>query len=459
MPRLQPIASSFAAFALLAAAFFAIGGSQDASASGIWGDATGDDQVTTIDAVNVLYLASGADLPGIGPYPDADCSGEPGAGDVILILNFVAGLPFEPIPGCAPVGSWVEVTPTPSGASPPPAPTSTGTQASTPTPTPSSGTGPTPTPTATPSPNTATPTPAPNQTPVTSGEPDCAIFPEDNWWNTDISQSPVHANSAAFITSIGANTDLHPDFGTVWEGKPIGIPYVIVGAGQPKVPVTFYYDDSDPGPYPIPPNAPVEGQPVGQSNSANFGGDRHVIVVDESDCTLYETFDSHPVNGGQSWDTGSAAIFDLSSNALRPDTWTSADAAGLPIFAGLVRYSEVVEEGVINHALRFTVSDTRQAFIHPATHYASELTSPNLPAMGQRFRMKANYDCSWASSEVQAICTALKKYGMFVADNGSDWYISGAPDPRWDDDRIGDLKDIPGSAFEAVETGEPVITG
>jgi hypothetical protein len=232
---------------------------------------------------------------------------------------------------------------------------------------------------------------------------------------------------------------------------------VIVGAGQPKVPVSFYYaSESDPGPYPIPPNAPVEGQPVGQPNSAGFGGDRHVLVVDESTCTLYETFDSWPVNGGQSWTAGSGAIFNLNSNALRPETWTSADAAGLPIFPGLVRYSEVVQQGVIDHALRFTVSRTRASYIHPATHEASSYHDYDLPPMGMRFRMKASYDCSWASAEVRVICTALKKYGMFVADNGSDWYISGAPDSRWSDDRVGDLKDIPGDAFEVVYTGEPI---
>jgi hypothetical protein len=269
----------------------------------------------------------------------------------------------------------------------------------------------------------------------------------------------VHPLSDTYVDSIGRDTLLHPDFGTVWDGKPIGIPYVVVDGSQPEVPVSFYYDDeSDPGPYPVPPDVPVEGQPVGQPNTADFGGDRHVIVVDDENCLLYEMFDAWPVNGGQSWDAGSGAVFDLNSNALRPDTWTSADAAGLPIFAGLVRYEEVVVQGRIDHALRFTVSQTQRAFIHPATHWASSSTDPSLPPMGLRFRMKASYDCSWASSEVQVICEALKRYGMFVADNGADWYISGAPDPRWDDDRLGDLKDIPGDAFEAVDTGEPLHT-
>jgi len=284
------------------------------------------------------------------------------------------------------------------------------------------------------------------------GEPSCAILPPNNPWNTDISGFPVHAQSDAFVDAIGRYQHLHPDFGTVWNGAPIGIPYVIVPGTQPMVPVSFdYADESDPGPYPVPPNAPIEGGP-------NASGDRHVLMIDDDNCMLYEMFDAHAVNGGPSWTAGSGAVFDLNSNALRPDFWTSADAAGLPIFPGLVRYEEVVEQGVIDHALRFTVQTTRRAFIHPATHYASSQTATNLPPMGLRFRMKASYNCAAFSTEVQVICTALKTYGMFVADNGSDWYVSGAPDSRWSDDRLGDLKDIPGDAFEVVETGEVVIT-
>src|SRR5207244_9503182 len=195
----------------------------------------------------------------------------------------------------------------------------------------------------------------------------------------------------------------------------------------------------------VPPDAAVEGGP-------NSGGDRHVLVIDNDNCVLYEMFDAHPVNGGQSWNAGSGAAFNLGSNALRPDFWASADAAGLSIFPGLVRYEEVVERGVIDHAVRFTVSQTQRAFVHPATHYASNNTDPNVPPMGLRFRMKPWYNCGGFSAEVQVICTALKRYGMFVADNGSDWYISGAPDPRWSDDRLGDLKAIPGDAFEVVAT-------
>ncbi|MFL6206292.1 MAG: hypothetical protein ACJ739_13180 [Acidimicrobiales bacterium] len=214
--------------------------------------------------------------------------------------------------------------------------------------------------------------------------------------------------------------------------------------------MTFdYADESDPGPYPIPPTAPIEG-------GASSTGDRHVLVVDDAACKLYELYAAYPQNGGSSWLAGSGAIFDLRSNALRPEGWTSADAAGLPIYPGLVRYDEVVQEGVIDHALRFTVSRTQAGYIHPATHEASDVTDANVPPMGARFRMKAAYSCAAYSAEVQVICTALKRYGMLVADNGSSWYVSGAHDPRWDDDALGDLKLIPGSAFEAVDTG-PVL--
>lgn len=276
------------------------------------------------------------------------------------------------------------------------------------------------------------------------------MFPADNPWNTDVSAAPLHARSAAFIDAIGRTDHLHPDVGTFWDGGPIGIPYVRVGAGQPRIPVSFdYADESDPGPYPIPPDAPIEG-------GATSDGDRHVLVVDDAACRLYELFDAHPVDGGRSWRAGSGAVFDLRSNALRPDGWTSADAAGLPIFAGLIRYDEVVERGVIDHALRFTVSRTQRGYIHPATHFASSVTDPNVPPMGLRLRMRAAYSCAGFSREVQVICAALKRYGMFVADNGSDWYLTGAHDPRWNDDALGDLKQIPGDAFEAVDTG-PVL--
>lgn len=283
------------------------------------------------------------------------------------------------------------------------------------------------------------------------GEPDCAVFPPDSPWNTDVSRLPVHARSDAYTDAIGRSDNLHSDFGTEYEGAPNGIPYVIVSGNQPKVPVSFdYADESDPGPYPIPPDAPIEGGTRGE-------GDRHVIIIDDDSCILYELFDAHPIADGQSWQAGSGAMFDLSSNKLRPDYWTSADAAGLPIFPGLVRYEEVVEEGVIDHALRFTVEETQRAFIHPATHYASDNRDPNLPPMGLRFRMKSDYDCSGFAREVQVICAALKKYGMFVADNGSNWFVSGAPDERWSDDNLAELGEITGDALEVVDTGGEII--
>jgi hypothetical protein len=256
-----------------------------------------------------------------------------------------------------------------------------------------------------------------------------------------VSTAPVHARSDAFIASIGATAPVHPDVGTIY-----GIPYVEVGAAQPRVPVSFdYADESDRGPYPIPPSAPVEG-----------GSDRHVLVLDRESCRLWELFDASTPDGGRSWHAGSGATWDLRSNALRPDGWTSADAAGLPILPGLLRYDEVAA-GHIDHALRFTVRRTQRAFIHPATHVASSITDPNVPPMGLRVRMKAGYDCSRLSRTAQVVCAALKRYGMLVADNGSDWFITGAPDRRWDDEALNDLETIPGGAFEALETG-PVIT-
>jgi hypothetical protein len=274
------------------------------------------------------------------------------------------------------------------------------------------------------------------------------LFPANNPWNTDISAYPLHPLSSNFIASIGSLGSLHPDFGTVWNGAPNGIPYIVVPGNQPGVPVSFdYADESDPGPYPVPADAPIEG---GVAST----GDRHVLILDAAHLKLYELYDAH--NLGNSWHAGSGAVFDLTSNLLRPEGWTSADAAGLPILPGLVRYDEVAA-GVINHALRFTVSSTQRAYIHPATHYASSNTNPNHPPMGLRLRLKAGYDISGFPASVQVILRALKKYGMIVADNGSSWYISGAPDPRWSDDELRTLGQVPGSAFEAVDTG-PTIT-
>ncbi len=275
------------------------------------------------------------------------------------------------------------------------------------------------------------------------GDVDFPIFPPDNPWNTDISGYPVHPSSDNYIASIGVDKGLHPDFGTVWEGGPNGIPYVLVSGDQPKVSVIFQYaDESDPGPYPIPDDAPIE-----------HGDDRHIIVVDTSNHLLYEVFDAHKTSQG--WTAGSGAIFDLTSNKLRPDGWTSADAAGLPIFPGLVRYEEV-QKGQIDHALRFTVSRTQQGYIHPATHYASDSANPNLPPMGLRVRLKADFDVSGFPPEVQVMLRALKKYGMFVADNGGDWFISGAPNENWDDEKLSTLSRVKGKDFEVVDTG-PII--
>jgi hypothetical protein len=274
------------------------------------------------------------------------------------------------------------------------------------------------------------------------------VFPADNPWNTDISAQPVDPNSATLLTNCGGvGRKVHADFGTVWDGAPNGIPYVLVGGTQPKVPVSFDYDDeSDPGPYPIPANAPIEG-------GADGTGDRHVIVIDTLNWKLYEMFDAHPLNGGTSWRAGSGATWDLSSNALRPAGWTSADAAGLPIFPGLVRYDEAVVKGVINHALRFTCPTSRKAYVAPARHWASSQTSPNYPPMGMRVRLKASVDISTYPPEVRVILTALKKYGMFLADNGSGMFLSGAPDARWSDDNLATLGRLTNASFEVVQMG------
>lgn len=269
-------------------------------------------------------------------------------------------------------------------------------------------------------------------------------FPDDNPWNTVIASAAADPKSSTLIASCGAR-NLHPDFGTTYDGAPNGIPYVVVHAGQPKVPVKFDYDDeSDPGPYPIPPNAPVEG-------GSNSSGDRHVLVLDVDAWKLYELFDAHSVNGGASWTAGSGATFDLGSNALRPAGWTSADAAGLPIFPGLVRYDEAVVQGAIDHALRFTCPKTRKAYVSPARHYASNDTSSALPPMGMRVRLKASFDTTGFTPTVRVILRAMMRYGMFVADNGSGWYVSGAPDPRWNDAELAGLARVPSSAFEVVK--------
>lgn len=271
-------------------------------------------------------------------------------------------------------------------------------------------------------------------------------LPPDNPWNQDISNSPVDPNSANLIASIGLDAALHPDFGTVYNGAPNGIPYIVVAGTQPLVPVSFrsYGSESDAGPYPVPRNAPIEGGP-------NATGDRHVLVIDRDRWKLYEMFSATPVNNGASWTAAGAAAFDLNSNALRPAGWTSADAAGLPIFPGLVRYDEVFEQREIKHALRFTVPHSRRGYVFPARHFASDDPNSRLPPMGMRVRLKASFDISKYSPANQVILLALQKYGMFVADNGPGWFLSGAPDPRWSNDDLGMLKTIKGSNFEVVK--------
>lgn len=272
-------------------------------------------------------------------------------------------------------------------------------------------------------------------------------FPSTNSWNTDISGAAVDPNSATLIASIGLSTGLHPDFGTTHNGAPNGIPYTVIPSNQPKVPVSFDVpSESDPGPYPIPPAAPVEA-----------GSDAHVLVVDPGNSRIYEIGNAVRQNSGASWHAYSGAVFNTSSNTLRPDGWTSADAAGLPIFPGLVRYDEVVAHGAIHHALRFTVANTRHAYVHPATHYASSYTGADRPPMGMRVRLKTGVDITGYPAHVQVILQALKTYGMFVADNGSNWYISGAPDSRWSDSELATLSGIKGSDFEVVQMGT-VIT-
>ena len=274
----------------------------------------------------------------------------------------------------------------------------------------------------------------------------CQILPANNIWNQPATTLPVHPHSAEYIQSIGANKGLHADFGAgEWDGGPIGIPYNLVTSSQAKSAVTFDYDDeSDPGPYPLPASPLIEG-------GENSSGDRHILLIDTDTCVLYELYAAYPPENGAGWQAGSGAIYDLNSNALRPAGWTSADAAGLPILPGLVRYDEVAV-GQINHALRFTVSQTQRAYVWPARHFASSNTSQSLPPMGMRFRLKSTFDTTGYSQQARIVLEALKTYGMIVADNGSNWYISGVPDERWDNDILATLGSVKGSNFEAVDS-------
>jgi hypothetical protein len=274
--------------------------------------------------------------------------------------------------------------------------------------------------------------------------PACPIFPASNAWNQRVDTLPVAANSAQIIQSIGLSTGLHPDFGSgLYGGGPIGIPFDVVSKSTPRYHVKFdYADESDKGPYPIPRGVHIEG-------GAQSTGDRHALLLDKSACKLYELYALR--RSGSGWTAGSGAIWNLRSNHLRPAGWTSADAAGLPIFPGLARYDEVAR-GVINHALRFTVEHTRRQYVYPARHYASSSDDPSLPPMGLRVRLKASVDISHFPRQARIVLQALKTYGMILADNGSNWYISGAPNPKWSNDDLHTIGQITGSDFEVVDT-------
>ena len=329
-----------------------------------------------------------------------------------------------------------------------------------PTPTPSPAPSPTPAPAPTP-----VPAPAPAPAPASTGYGDFSraslgsgaalngalAFPSNNAWNTDVSTAPVDPNSDALIASIGLATGLHPDFGAgLYNGSPIGIPYVVVAGTQPRVAMNWqaFGSESDAGPYPVPPNAPVEGAP-------DINGDRHVLVIDRDNNRLYELYRAF-VNSNGSWNADGGAVFHLDSNNVRPTAqpgWTSADAAGLPIFPGLARFEEAaLGPGGIRHALRFTVQNSRRAYVPPASHWASSKTNTNLPPMGMRVRLKASYVIPASFSvQTRALLTAMKTYGMIMADNGSNWYVSGAPDERWDNGAlVSELSQVHGSHFEVI---------
>jgi hypothetical protein len=282
------------------------------------------------------------------------------------------------------------------------------------------------------------------KSPVLGG---CPVFPATSVWNQRVDNLPVASNSAALIASIGLDSPVHADFGSgLWDGSRIGIPYVVVhGKTTPKSRVRFEYaDESDKGPYPIPANVPIEGQP------ANTDGDRHAIIVDRDSCKLYELYALQ--RQGSGWTAGSGAIWNLRSNAMRPAGWTSADAAGLAILPGLARWDGDASTGAIDHALRFTADRTRNTFIYPARHEASSDGDPSLPPMGLRVRLKASVDISHLPPQARIVATAMKRYGMILADNGSNWYVSGAPSPHWSNDQLHALGQLTGADFEVVDT-------
>jgi hypothetical protein len=272
------------------------------------------------------------------------------------------------------------------------------------------------------------------------GAPKCPVFPKSNPWNRPVTHLPVARNSAAVIASIGNGTGLHADFGSgLWEGSPIGIPFDVVTRATPRSRVGFEYsDESDHVGYPIPKGVHIEG-----------GSDHHALLLDRTACRLYELGGLDRRSGR--WHAWAGATWSLRSNRVRPAGWTSADAAGLPIFPGLARYDEV-RRGVIEHALRFTVQRSRRAYLYPARHYASDLTDPSLPPMGLRVRLKATFDVRPFPRQARIVLVALKRYGMIVADNGADWYITGAPNRGWSNDQLHTLGRVTGSNFEVVNT-------
>lgn len=300
---------------------------------------------------------------------------------------------------------------------------------------------------------TATPSATPSTTATaaagTAGT--CGIFPADNVWHASVAGLPVHPDSASYVDSIGTGKPVHPDFGaTPYNGDPIGIPVTTVPAGQPGVKVNFQYaSESDPGPYPIPPAVGIEG-------GRDSDGDRHIILLDQSACRAYELYAAYPNNDG-SWRAGSGAVFDLRANALRPAGWTSADAAGLSVLAGLVRYDEVAA-GRIDHAIRITVPKTRNAYVWPARHAASTDNSLALPPMGLRLRLKSTVDISGLPAQARVVAAAMQQYGVIVADNGSSWFITGTSDDRWNDDALHALGGLKGSDFEAVDTSSLMVS-
>jgi len=278
------------------------------------------------------------------------------------------------------------------------------------------------------------------------------LMPAGDEWNRDVSKDEVDPLSDAIIAGIGIDKGLHEDFGLVWNGAPGGIPYYVVSGEQLKVPIIFNEgkDESDPGPYPIPPDAWIEGGP--QSD-----GDRHVLVLDKDNWRLYEIYRAFPVDGGKAWNAYSGSVFDLKSPKPRPAGWTSADAAGLPILPGLARYDEICGTKKLTHALRFTVKKTRRAYVPPATHFASPHHDENLPPMGMRVRLKAGFDTGKFTGPAKVILEGLKTYGMILADNGGDWFISGAPDDRWVHEELLPIRKVKGSEFEVVKMG-PMTT-